>query len=159
MSTLNISPRNSFPVDAGLYRAAAEKDACGVAMLAQLDGRSSHKIVDLALTGLENLEHRGAAGADPDSGDGAGILIQIPDEFFRGVLDFKLPKRGCYAAGLVFIDDTDAAEQILRTNAEQLAKEEGLIVLGWREVPFDDSKIGAGAKAVMPRMLQLFVSS
>ena len=71
MSTLNISPRNSFPVDAGLYRAAAEKDACGVAMVAQLDGRSSHKIVDLALTGLENLEHRGAAGAYPDSGDGA----------------------------------------------------------------------------------------
>lgn len=159
MSVLNIAPKHLFPVDAGLYRAAAEKDACGVAMVAQLDGRSSHKIVDLALTGLENLEHRGAAGADPDSGDGAGILIQIPDEFFRSVLDFELPKLGCYAAGLVFIDDTDASEQILRTNVDQLAKEEGLIVLGWREVPFNDSKIGAGAKAVMPRMLQLFVSS
>jgi glutamate synthase (NADPH) large chain len=159
VSILNIAPLSLVPANAGLYDAAAEKDACGVAMVAQLNGIQSHKIVDLALTGLENLEHRGAAGADPDSGDGAGILIQIPDTFFRAIVDFELPSLGFYASGIVFIEDTDSAESILKSTVDQLAAEEGLKVLGWRAVPIDSTMIGEGAKQVMPRMLQVFVTS
>jgi glutamate synthase (NADPH/NADH) large chain len=154
-----LEPMNSFPGQLGLYDSKFEKDACGVAMVAQLQGNKSHKIVDLALTGLENLEHRGAAGADPDSGDGAGILIQIPDDFFRQSVDFQLPKLGAYAAGFVFIADTDDAETETKLTVNKIASEEGLKVLGWRKVPVNSSIIGSGAKEVMPRMLQLFVSS
>lgn len=156
---VNIAPKSLIPQSLGLYDPSAEKDACGVAMVAQLDGSKSHRIVDLALTGLENLEHRGAAGADPDSGDGAGILIQVPDEFLRAVVDFDLPPQGEYAVGIVFIEDSDSAESLLQQRVKELSDEEGLAVLGWRKVPINDRLVGAGAKSVMPRMLQLFVKS
>jgi len=159
MPKIDIGPISSFPADAGLYSAKSEKDACGVAMVAQMNGQKSHRIVDLALTGLENLEHRGAAGADPDSGDGAGILIQIPDQFFREVVDFELPDLGNYAVGLVFISDTDLAEKQLFEAVTRIAGEENLQVLGWRDVPVNAEQIGVGAKDVMPKMLQLFVCS
>ena len=159
MTNFDLSPASLFPVAAGMYSPANEKDACGVAMVAQLSGERSHKIVDLALTGLEHLEHRGAAGADPDSGDGAGILIQIPDEFFRAVVGFELPKFGNYAAGIVFIPDTDESENQLLETVHRVATEENLVVLGWRNVPIDATAVGSGAKSVMPRMLQLFVSA
>lgn len=159
MPNHNLAPLSSLPANAGLYNAATERDACGVAMVAKLNGERSHDILDLALTGLENLEHRGAAGADPDSGDGAGILIQIPDLFFRSVVDFDLPELGKYAAGIVFIPDTDEAEKQLKTKVAELASDESLQVLGWRDVPVNTQGIGEGALAVLPRMLQLFVTS
>ena len=113
----------------------AEKDACGVAFVATLTGEPSHQIVDQALTALRNLEHRGASGAEPDSGDGAGILVQVPDAFLRTAVDFPLPERGGYAVGLAFIPDTDEAEAAARAAVARVAAEEGLTVLGWREVP------------------------
>ncbi|MEY3935287.1 MAG: hypothetical protein RI901_717, partial [Actinomycetota bacterium] len=92
----------------GLYDPVNEHDACGVAMIATLNKTKNHEIVSKALTALRNLEHRGASGAEPDSGDGAGILIQIPDEFYRSVVDFKLPNLGSYATGIFFIETGEA---------------------------------------------------
>ena len=120
----------------GLYDPANEHDACGVAMVATLNKTKSHEIVSKALTALRNLEHRGASGAEPDSGDGAGILIQIPDEFYRSVVDFKLPNFSFYATGVFFIEagKSDYLEQI-----SQIASEEGLRIIGWRDLPIDSN--------------------
>ena len=93
----------------GLYDSRFEHDACGVGFVADLTGRRDHDLVTKALTILRNLEHRGAKGSDPETGDGAGIITQIPDEFFRAVCDFSLPEPGCYAAGLVFLPPGDGA--------------------------------------------------
>ncbi len=145
------------PTPRGLYDARNEHDACGVAFVATLTGTPSHTIVDQALTALRNLEHRGASGAEPDSGDGAGLLVQVPDAFLREVTDFELPGAGSYAVGTVFlpVDEVDAAV----AGIEALAEEEGLVVLGWREVPTDPRLIGSTARAVMPVFRQLFVST
>ncbi len=140
---------------AGLYDSSFEHDACGVAFIADLSGRQTHGVVAKALSALRNLEHRGAEGGDPDTGDGAGILTQVPDEFLRAVAGFPLPQPGAYAVGMVFL----SAEQAMVTPAiEKLAAEEGLTVLGWRDVPHDASACGAGARAVMPELVQLFVA-
>ena len=94
---------NSFPAPQGLYDPAFEHDACGVAFVADMHGRKSHRIVERGIEALCNLEHRGAAGAEVNTGDGAGILIQMPDKFLRAVVDFALPPEGSYAAGMVFL--------------------------------------------------------
>jgi glutamate synthase (NADPH/NADH) large chain len=123
-------------------------------MVATLNKTKNHEIVSKALTALRNLEHRGASGAEPDSGDGAGILIQIPDEFFRSVVDFKLPKLGFYATGVFFIEagNTDYLAQIIK-----IASEEGLRILGWRDLPINSKSIGKTALSVMPSFKQIFV--
>jgi glutamate synthase (NADPH) large chain len=140
---------------AGLYDPRFEHDACGVGFVADLSGRGGHDVVAKALRVLCNLEHRGAQGGDPGTGDGAGILTQIPDEFFRAECDFELPAAGSYAAGMAFF----SAERWLVTPAlERLAAAEGLTILGWREVPFDITACGDGARAVLPDVLQMFVS-
>ena len=140
---------------AGLYDPRFEHDACGVGFVADLSGRGGHDVVAKALRVLCNLEHRGAKGGDPGTGDGAGILTQIPDEFFRATCDFELPEAGAYAAGMAFF----SAERHLVTPAlTQLAAAEGLTILGWREVPFDITSCGDGARAVLPDVLQLFVA-
>lgn len=144
---------SSLPLAQGLYDPAFEHDACGVAMVATLNKVPTHEIVQKALTALRNLEHRGASGAEPDSGDGAGILIRIPDQFFRDVVTFELPPSGSYAVGIAFVSGT----QILHDEIEALAKEEGLKVLGWREVPVDPSSLGKTALSVMPRFEQIFL--
>jgi glutamate synthase (NADPH/NADH) large chain len=144
----------NFPAAQGLYDPANEHDACGVAMVATLKREAEHEIVQKALRALENMEHRGATGADPDTGDGAGILIRIPDEFFREEVNFKLPEVGKYAAGLAFIE----AGANVRTEIEKLASEENLIILGWREVPTDAKTLGKTAVSVMPKFEQLFVA-
>ncbi len=95
---------STLPSAQGLYDPQNERDACGVAMVATLNRKATHEIVSQALTALRNMEHRGATGAEPDSGDGAGILICIPDEFYRAVLDFKIPEPSKYATGIIFID-------------------------------------------------------
>jgi glutamate synthase (NADPH) large chain len=140
---------------AGLYDPGFEHDACGVGFVADLSGRPGHGVVSRALNVLCHLEHRGAQGGDPGTGDGAGILTQLPDEFFRAVCGFPLPGPGCYAAGLAFI----SAERSGVTRAvETLAAAEGLNVLGWRDVPHDVTCCGAGAREVLPELVQVFVA-
>ena len=140
---------------AGLYDPQFEHDACGVGFVADLSGRGGHDVVARALRVLCNLEHRGAQGGDPGTGDGAGILTQIPDEFFRASCGFELPEVGAYAAGMAFF----SAERHLVTPAlARLAAAEGLTILGWREVPFDITACGDGARAVLPDVLQMFVT-
>src|SRR5215475_5914511 len=151
------TPNSPGSHQSGLYESRFEHDACGVGMVADLSGRRAHATVAQALSVLRNLDHRGAKGADPDTGDGAGILTQIPDEFFRAVCRFSLPPAGYYAAGLAFVPPAAGAGAMRRI--EQLAALESLVVLGWREVPCDPAVCGSGARAVMPRMLQLFVAS
>ncbi|HEX6341674.1 glutamate synthase large subunit [Umezawaea sp.] len=152
---------SAIPAPQGLYDPTAERDACGVAMVADIAGRRSHGIVNDALTALANLEHRGAAGAEPTSGDGAGILLQLPDAFLRAVVDFELPERDGYAAGIAFLplDPDDRAKAVAM--AERIAVEEGLVVLGWRDVPVDPlaADVGPTALSVVPHFAMLFVRS
>ena len=145
---------SSTPNAIGLYDPANEHDACGVAMVATLNKLPTHEIVAQALTALRNLEHRGASGAEPDSGDGAGILIQIPDKFYRSVTDFKLPDAGKYATGIFFID---SSEESYRQNIEQIASEEGLEIIGWRDLPINSKSLGKTALSVMPDFKQIFI--
>lgn len=147
---------STIPERVGLYNPHAEHDACGVAFVATTTGIASHDIVVKALTALTNLEHRGASGAEPDSGDGAGILMQVPDLFFRSVVDFELPPQSGYATGVVFLEVEHADEQ--RLAIEAIAVSEGLRVLGWREVPTDSSMIGTTARSCMPAFWQIFVT-
>src|SRR6202453_5279262 len=141
---------------AGLYDPAFEHDACGVGFVADLSARrGGHDVVAKALSVLCNLEHRGAEGGDPDTGDGAGILTQVPDAFLRAVAGFALPAPCSYAVGLAFLI---AERPVVSRVLEQIAAAEGLTVLGWRDVPYDASACGAGARAVMPELAQLFVA-
>jgi glutamate synthase (NADPH/NADH) large chain len=154
--------RSAIPAPQGLYDPAQEKDACGVAFVARLSGEPSHDIVRQAVTALVNLEHRGASGAEPDSGDGAGILTQVPDAFLRAVLGehgVELPTPGGYAVGTAFLplDDEERASAVKAI--ETIAVEEGLTVLAWRDLPVDPSGVGATARSVMPTMRQLVVSA
>ncbi|WP_405376112.1 MULTISPECIES: glutamate synthase large subunit [unclassified Microbacterium] len=148
----------SFPARQGMYNPAFEKDACGLAMVATLRGEAGHDIVDLALTALRNLEHRGAIGSDAGTGDGAGILTQMPDSFLRAVAGFDLPPAGEYAVGMAFLpidrDERDAEKAAI----EAIAVSEGLSVLGWRSVPTADENLGKLAHAARPAFEQLFVS-
>jgi glutamate synthase (NADPH/NADH) large chain len=173
----------SAPASRGLYDSRYEHDACGVGFVADLSGKRGHPLVAQALTVLRNLDHRGAKGSDPATGDGAGILTQIPDAFFRAICGFALPEPGSYAAGMVFLpgyrgDASDAGEgrgdagegrgagnradgPAARARAmaavERIAAQEGLAVLGWRQVPHDLGACGESARAVMPYLSQLFV--
>ncbi len=142
----------------GLYDSRFEHDACGVGFVADLSGRGGHDVVASALRVLCNLEHRGAAGADPDTGDGAGIITQIPDGFFRAVTDFPLPGPGAYAAGLAFLPIDYSERSVATAGFATLAADEGLTVLGWREVPSDPGACGPGAREVLPHLAQVFVA-
>src|SRR6478735_8680643 len=146
------------PLSQGLYNPAFEHDACGVAMVADMHGRRSRDIVDEAITALVNLEHRGAQGAEPHTGDGAGILLQVPDEFLRAVVDFDLPEYGSYATGIAFLPQSSKDAATACEAVEKIAEAEGLEVLGWREVPTDESSLGALARDAMPTFRQLFIS-
>src|SRR5215468_3783015 len=143
----------------GLYDSRYEHDACGVGFVADLSGRRTHDTVAQALTVLRNLDHRGAKGSDPETGDGAGILTQIPDAFFRAACGFSLPAAGFYAAGMAFLPAGDTAAVAAKATVERIAAAEGLAVLGWREVPNDPSFCGQGSLAVLPRLAQLFVAA
>ncbi|GAB2447490.1 glutamate synthase large subunit [Nocardioides hungaricus] len=149
---------HAFPPPQGLYDPRHEHDACGVAFVATLTGVASHDIVKQGITALRNLDHRGAAGAEQNTGDGAGILLQVPDGFLRAVVDFELPPQHAYAVGTAFLPGDD--EQVAKTRArvEEIAAEEGLTVLGWREVPTDPGELGGMALGVMPAFAQLFVA-
>jgi len=150
-----INSFSSTPKAIGLYDPAYEHDACGVAMVATLKKLPTHEIVSKALTALRNLEHRGASGAEPDSGDGAGILIQVPDKFYRSVVDFKLPDFGSYATGIFFVQPNTLDYQ---AKISKIASEEGIKILGWRDLPIDSKSIGKTALSVMPEFKQLFIA-
>ncbi|RZD56488.1 glutamate synthase large subunit [Streptomyces albidoflavus] len=151
------SHMDARPAQQGLYDPRNEHDACGVGFVATLTGEPSHTLVDQALTVLRNLEHRGATGSEPDSGDGAGILTQVPDAFLRETAGFDLPEAGAYAVGIAFLPEAGTEEAAARIDA--LAAEEGLTVLGWREVPVAPALLGATARATMPAFRQLFVAA
>src|SRR6185437_2072993 len=151
-------PFSAIPAKQGLYDPAAEADSCGVAFLADLAGRPSHELVRNALIALHNMDHRGAAGAEPSSGDGSGITVAIPDEFLRATAGFELPAQGSYATGIAFLPTDDAARQRVRKLVAETAAAEGLTVLGWRPVPTDPTGLGPTAVAVMPAFEQLFVA-
>ena len=156
--TMNI-PLNEagLPAKHGLYDPRFEHDACGVSFVADIHGRASHDIVARGLGALCNLEHRGATGAEADTGDGAGILIQVPDRFLRAAVSFELPAAGAYAVGMAFLPaDTVYAEKAQAT-IESIVADEGLRVIGWRSVPVDPSCLGASARQVMPSFKQLFI--
>ena len=147
------------PHPQGLYDPANERDACGVAFVADLAGRRSHDVVAKGLSALRRLDHRGARGAEPNTGDGAGVMIQVPDAFLRAVVDFPLPPAGQYATGLVFLPTGGAEEARAVTVLEKYALVEGAEVLGWRDVPINPRGIGATALAARPRIRQVFLAA
>jgi len=147
------------PQAAGLYDPNFEHDACGVGAVASLTGERSHSTVERALDVLDHLEHRGASGAEADTGDGAGILLQLPDGFLRDEVDFDLPDEGRYAVGVCFLPKDDEKRRSVEQQIEQTITEHGQTLLGWRDVPVDSTVPGASAAAVEPRIRQVFVGS
>ena len=149
---------STHPEVQGLYDPRAEKDACGVAFVATLTGQPSYAVVQQALTALVNLEHRGASGSEPDSGDGAGILLQVPDALLRRVSGVELPPAGFYATGIGFLPlDLQERAEVMRT-ISAIADDEGIAILGWREVPTDPTLVGATARSCMPAFWQIFLA-
>ncbi|MFT4043153.1 MAG: glutamate synthase large subunit [Gordonia sp. (in: high G+C Gram-positive bacteria)] len=145
------------PGPIGLYDPANEHDSCGVAFVVDMHGRRSRDIVEKAITALINLEHRGAAGAEPNTGDGAGILIQVPDRFFRETVDFELPAEGAYATGIAFLPQGSEDARRAAEGVEKIVAAEGLTLLGWREVPINEASLGALARDAMPTFRQVFI--
>ncbi|HEX6873792.1 MAG TPA: glutamate synthase large subunit [Micromonosporaceae bacterium] len=145
------------PAPQGLYHPSHEHDACGVAFVADVAGRRSHDVVARGLGALARLDHRGARGAEPNTGDGAGIMIGIPDEYFRAVVGFALPPAGSYATGLVFLPEDPRQAALAVTILEKYALVEGAEVLGWRDVPVDPAGLGESALAALPRIRQVFL--
>jgi glutamate synthase (NADPH) large chain len=153
---------NGLPPAQGLYNPSNEHDACGVGFICHIKGKASHKIVSDALLMLENMNHRGACGCEEDSGDGAGILVQTPDALFRREakkLNITLPPRGQYGVGMLFLPQDLAMRQECEAILERVAKENGMKVLGWRDVPVDDNHVGATPKKVAPKIRQMFVAA
>src|SRR6476620_6266579 len=150
----------SLPGPVGLYDPRNEHDACGVGFVVDVKGRKSHAVIDKGLQVLVNLLHRGACGCEANTGDGAGILVQMPDRFLRREaqrLGIQLPGPGDYGAGLVFLPRDRAARRAIEALVQNILEEEGLRLLGWREVPTDDSSLGARAVASEPIFQHLFV--
>ena len=146
----------------GLYEPRFEHDSCGVGFVCNVKGKKSHSIVSQGLEVLERLSHRGATGADPKTGDGAGILIQMPHEFLLKAADsakIKLTRLGNYATGLVFLPQDKKEYQYVKSVFEKVIKEEGQGMLGWRVVPVDNRGIGKTAKDTQPQIEQVFVGS
>ncbi len=147
------------PKAVGLYDPRFEHDACGVGMVARLDNTPTHEVVERGIGALKNLEHRGASGADPCTGDGAGILMQMPDALLRAVVDFELPQAGRYGVLMCFLPTDPAARARLEGLLERTVRDEGQKVLGWREVPVRPEHTGEVAGACRPEIRQLFVGA
>jgi glutamate synthase (NADPH/NADH) large chain/glutamate synthase (ferredoxin) len=143
----------------GLYDPSYEHDACGLAFVARLKGAPSHETVCRALTALENLEHRGASGADADSGDGAGILVQIPDPLFRAAVGPDLPPAGAYGVGVCFFPQDDERRAELEAVVARAIEGEGQRLLRWRDVPVEPTAAGEAARAVAPRIRQVVIGA
>src|SRR3979409_1927400 len=148
------------PPAEGLYDLSLEKDSCGVGFIANIKGKKSRQIVSDAINILCNLEHRGAVGADPRAGDGAGILVQIPHAFFlrkTAEIGFQLPKPGDYAVGALFMPRDKAWRKVIKSIIADQIKEEQLMLLGWRDVPTDNSSLGETVKPTEPANMQVFI--
>ena len=150
---------STVPAAQGLYNPKFEKDACGLAMVATLRGTAGHDIVTQALDALRHLEHRGAIGSDAGTGDGAGIITQIPDAFLRAVVDFELPPVGRYAVGMAFLPTDRSEREKQKADIQAIAEQESLRVLGWRDVPTDPAHLGNLAREAAPVFEQLFVEA
>ncbi|GAA4961285.1 glutamate synthase large subunit [Actinoplanes utahensis] len=149
----------AYPHPQGLYDPQSERDACGVAFVADIHGRRSHDVVAKGLSALIRLDHRGARGAEQNTGDGAGIMIQVPDAYYRAIAGFELPPAGSYATGLVFLPtDPDDAARAIKV-FEKYVLVEGGEVLGWRDVPVDPSDLGATAEDARPAIRQVFLAA
>src|SRR5258706_12267892 len=146
------------PGTAGLYDPRHEHDACGVGFVAHIKGVRSHAIVQQALQVLMNLRHRGACGCEANTGDGAGILVQIPDRFLRKVTAFALPAEGEYGVGLVFLPRESDRRDAIQRVFEQIVVEEGQQLPGWADVPTDDRDVGPSAVAVEPFIAPAFIA-
>jgi glutamate synthase (NADPH) large chain len=152
-----VKQRPTRPI--GLYDPTYEHDACGVAFVARLDGVPSHETVRRALAAVESLAHRGAAGADAETGDGAGMLLQVPDAFFRAVVDEELPRAGRYGVGVCFLPRDETRRAALERLLEDAVEAEGQRVIRWRDVPVDPGHVGTVAGASAPRMRQLLIAA
>lgn len=153
---------NGLPSRQGLYDPRHEHDACGIGFVANIKGKKSHKIVCQALTILKNLNHRGGSGSEANTGDGAGILVQIPHQFFKKACPeagINLPAQEEYGVGMVFLPREASVRESVEKKIESIIKEEGQIFLGWRTVPMNDSDLGNMAKSCMPYIRQLFIGS
>jgi glutamate synthase (NADPH/NADH) large chain len=149
-----------LPLAQGLYNPANERDACGIGFVANIEGRKSHSIIAKGIQILVNLTHRGACGCDPETGDGAGVLIQIPHAFFQrecAHLGFSLPGVGEYGIGMVFLPVIRQERVLCEGMLERIVHEEGLSVLGWRDTPIDASSIGRLARVTQPYIEQMFI--
>ncbi len=156
-----VKPVNGRPAKQGLYNPIHEHDACGLGFIAHIKGQKSHQIVRQGLQILANLTHRGATGYDPKLGDGAGILIQMPDAFMRkeaAALDITLPAAGDYACGTVFLPQSQNGRIACESVIARIIHEEAQIFLGWRDLPRDNSNIADAARAVEPVMRQVFIA-
>jgi glutamate synthase (NADPH/NADH) large chain len=147
----------ALPPKHGLYDPANEHDACGVGFVADIKGRKSHRIIEQGLEILKNLTHRGAVGADPLAGDGAGLLMQMPDKFLREVSGVELPAEGEYGVGMVFLPQGDAARKLCEDKIAYFIAAEGQKFLGWRDVPVDNSGLGESVKVCEPVIRQVFI--
>src|SRR5262245_57871163 len=152
-----FNPHDFSPSRQGLYDPGDERDACGVGFVVDIKGRKSNAIVRKAMKVLINLEHRGACGCEANTGDGAGILIQTPDRFFRKVVPFALPDAGSYGAGLIFLPREERDREAIKTLMASIVSEEGATLLGWRSVPTDNSLVGDSARATQPVFQQVFI--
>ncbi|MGH6873790.1 MAG: glutamate synthase subunit alpha, partial [Aestuariivirgaceae bacterium] len=158
---LDLRPEG-IPAPRGLYDAARDHDACGIGLYANINNLPSHTIIESGLTILKNLEHRGAVGADPKAGDGAGIMTQLPHEFFLAEaerLKFRLPTSGQYGVGYLFMPREANLRQEIERIWRETAIEEGLRVIGWRDVPVDDSVLGVTVKKTEPWHRQMFITA
>ena len=160
LTTTRLNPKNGLPYAQGLYDPAHEHDACGIGFVASIGGHKSHDIIRKGIQVLLNLAHRGACGCDPETGDGAGVLIQIPHKFFAREcekLGFALPKAGTYGVGMTFLPVEKHQRLQCEGILERIVREEGLTLLGWRDTPVYASAIGRVARASQPYIQQIFV--
>ena len=141
----------------GLYDPFFEHDACGVGFVANTDGTKNHSIIEEGVTILKNLEHRGAVGGDQKSGDGAGMMLQIPDDFFRRACSFTLPPAGKYGVAFLFLPRDKNKKETAKQFTAKIIKQEGFSLLGWREVPVNAQSLGEFALKSIPSFLQVFV--
>ena len=159
--THNLSlEKNGLPKAQGLYDPTNEHDSCGIGFVANIKGKKSHAIIQLGLEILKNIDHRGAVGADPLAGDGAGILIQIPDDFFQAKtkeIGISLPQVGEYGVLMTFLPHEEEIRNKIKGIFEELCVQEGQTFLGWRDVPTDNSGFSEGVKATEPFIAQAFV--
>jgi glutamate synthase (ferredoxin) len=148
---------HNWPEPQGLYDPQFEHDACGMGFVVHMKGHKSHQIVQNGLEILVRLDHRGASGAEVATGDGAGILMQIPHGFFQAVCGMDLPEPGQYGVGMIFLPRDDDQRRSCEEIFERIVAEEGQQVLGWRDVPTDGSMLGSASKSAEPTVRQILL--